>query len=176
MSRIFFALACSPLLLLAGPSLAQEHDHAAPSCDAPGELPVSLESWRNSVPLQAAGDRKALRGAQISPGQAAAVTLLPTPRVAYAVRPEKPGGTVSYGGMMRFAVAEEGVWRVALGSAAWVDVVAGGKALRSVAHGHGPDCTGIRKMVDYRLSPGTYTLQLAANGTETVTVLVARQP
>lgn len=162
--------------MVAAPSMAQEHVHAAPSCDASAELPVSLESWSAAVPLTAAGDRKALRDARLTPGQAATVTLLQTPEVAYPVRPAKPGGTVSYGGMLSFSVAEEGVWRVALGAAPWVDVVKDGVALPSVAHGHGPECTGVRKMVDYHLSPGTYTLQVAANGTDTVKLLVARQP
>lgn len=92
------------------------------------------------------------------------------------MRPEKPGGTVSHGGVLRFTVAEEGVWRIALSSGAWVDVVKDGKASTSVAHGRGPDCSGIRKMVDYRLSPGTYLLQIAANGFDTLTVMVARLP
>lgn len=104
------------------------------------------------------------------------LSLLPTPKVSYPVRPEKPGGTVSYGGIVRFTVAEEGAWRVALGSGAWIDVIRDGKASPSIAHGRGPDCTGIRKMVDYRLSPGTYVLQIAANGSDTVTLMVARLP
>lgn len=162
--------------MAAAPSMGQEHAHTAPSCATPGELPASLEGWRETASLQAAGNRKALRGARLTPGQAAAVTLLPTPKVAYPVRPEKTGGTVSYGGILSFSVAEEGVWRVALGAAPWIDVVKDGVALRSVAHGPGPECTGIRKMVDYQLSPGTYTLQIAANGTDAVAVMVARQP
>jgi hypothetical protein len=176
LSRKILTLAFSPLLLVAAPSMAQEHQHEASSCDAPGELPASLENWRDVAPLKAAGDRKSLRAARLTPGQAAKVSLLQTPKVAYPVRPAKPGGTVSYGGMLSFSVGEEGVWRVALGAAPWVDVVKDGVALPSVAHGHGPECTGIRKMVDYHLSPGTYTLQVAANGTDTVAVMVARQP
>jgi hypothetical protein len=100
------------------------------------------------------------------------MALLPTPRVAYPLRPEKPGGSVSYGGLARFTVDKAGTWRVALSTPAWVDVVKDGKASTSIAHGHGPDCSGIRKMVDYALEPGEYVLQVAANGSDKVTLLV----
>jgi hypothetical protein len=135
-----------------------------------------LAGWASASPLKAAADYKSSRRAELAPGKAAVVGLLQTPKVAYPVRPEKPGGTVSFGGVLRFTVAEEGVWRVALSSGAWVDVVRDGEASVSIAHGRGPACTGIRKMVDYRLAPGTYALQVAANGTDTVTLMVARLP
>jgi hypothetical protein len=48
--------------------------------------------------------------------------------------------------------------------------------VKSTAHGHGPNCTGIRKMVDYRLTPGPYILQISANGQPQMTVLLARLP
>jgi hypothetical protein len=98
------------------------------------------------------------------------------PEVRYPHRPEKPGGSVSYGGLVRIDVPAAGTYRVALSSAAWVDLVRGGNAVTSVKHGHGPDCSGIRKMVDYPLQPGRYTLQISANGEQAITVLVARLP
>jgi hypothetical protein len=104
------------------------------------------------------------------------MALHPTPKIAYAVRPAKPGGSVSYGGIVRFTVQQAGTWRVALGSGAWIDVIKGKKVIASTAHGHGPDCSGIRKMVDYRLQPGRYILQIAANGDETLPVLVTHLP
>lgn len=104
------------------------------------------------------------------------MALLPTPKVAYPVRPEKPGGSVSFGGLARFTVGKAGTWRVALGTPAWVDVVKDGKAAVSIAHGHGPNCSTIRKMVDYALEPGDYLLQVAANGADRTTVLVTPLP
>jgi hypothetical protein len=50
------------------------------------------------------------------------------------------------------------------------------QAVKSTAHGHGPNCTGIRKMVDYPLTPGPYILQISANGQPQMTVLLARLP
>ncbi|ABE63535.1 hypothetical protein Nham_2757 [Nitrobacter hamburgensis X14] len=65
---------------------------------------------------------------------------------------------------MLIDVREAGTYRVALDSAAWIDLVRGRQAVISIAHGHGPACTGIRKIVDFPLAPGLYTLQIAANG------------
>ncbi|HET6527011.1 hypothetical protein [Sphingopyxis sp.] len=162
-----------PLFVTADVSTAQTD---TPECETPGELPAPLAGWSDPGALKAAGNFGAARRAELTPGGSAVLTLLPTPQVRYPVRPEKPGGTVSYGGVLRFSVAEEGLWRVALSTGAWVDVVKDGKASTSVAHGRGPPCTGIRKMVDYRLAPGTYALQVAANGSETMTLMVARLP
>jgi hypothetical protein len=102
--------------------------------------------------------------------------LLRTPDVRYPLRPEKPGGSVSYGGLVQIDVREAGAYRVVLDSAAWIDLVRDEQAVKSTAHGHGPHCTGIRKMVDYPLTPGRYTLQISANGQPQMTVLVARVP
>lgn len=173
----------SPLLILSlalmvgsGGASAQMADKPAAACDAPAEPPAALASWRQATPLQAVGASKALADATLTPGRAVAMALLPTPKVAYPLRPEKPGGSVSFGGLARFTVDKAGTWRVALSTPAWVDVVKDGKASTSIAHGHGPDCSGIRKMVDYALEPGDYVLQVAANGSDKVTLLVTPLP
>lgn len=59
-----------------------------------------------------------------------------------------------------FTVPEAGRYRVALDQPGWIDLVKDGKALTSVAHGHGPDCSTIRKIVDFDLAAGRYTLKL----------------
>ncbi|MCI4592374.1 hypothetical protein MOK15_20100 [Sphingobium sp. BYY-5] len=173
MLRLSSLLALSFALLAGGSGAsAQMAQVPAAACSAPADLPPALASWPNAKPLQAAGERKTLAAATLTPAQAVAMSLLATPKVAYPLRPEKPGGSVSYGGLARFTVAQAGTWRVALSTPAWVDVVRDGKASISTAHGHGPDCSGIRKMVDYALEPGDYVLQIAANGSDKVTLLV----
>lgn len=162
-------------LLCTAPAAAQM-DHAPTQCAAAADLPAAMASWRSPVPLKAGSDRKSAARAVLTPGQTVTLALLPTPRVAYPVRPAKPGGSVSHGGLARFTVKEAGTWRVALGSGAWVDVISDGQTATSIAHGHGPDCTGIRKMVDYDLKPGRYTLQIAANGEDALTLLVTHLP
>ncbi len=165
-----------PLLALVGtPAAAQEE--AAPACTAPAPLPPELAGW--GVPhaaVKAANKAGDARRAALPIGTAADATLVPTPTIRFALDPEKPGGSVSHGGLFSFTVAEPGNYRVALGSGAWVDVIADGKAAVSTAHGRGPDCTGVRKMVDYRLDAGRYLLQVSANGSPALSLMVSRLP
>ena len=65
---------------------------------------------------------------------------------------------------------------VAIGSGAWIDVLQDGKVLTSIAHGQGPACTTIRKMVDFDLKPGRYVIQLSANADPTLAVIVTSAP
>ena len=156
------------------------------ACPAtPAALPGELSGWNRRVPLTAALEAGARPGAEarLTPGTAVDGTLGPTPEVRYALRPEKPGGSVSFGGIYAFTVPEAGHYRVALGSAAWIDVIEAGdagkgnaKGLTSIAHGHGPECSGIRKMVDFALEPGDYLLQIAANAEAKLPLLVTRLP
>lgn len=172
MKRMQIFAAAALLLPLDTPVAAQADEAKGATCTASVTPAGELAPWSNPAPLAAAGD--AARAPVVAPGQAAEVTLLPTPQVRYPLRPEKPGGSVSYGGLIGVNIAEAGTYRVALGSGAWIDLVKDGVAAKSVAHGHGPDCTGVRKMVDFPLLPGRYTLQLGANGTASIRVLVAR--
>jgi len=146
------------------------------ACTAPVAPTGALAPWSSPSALNAAADATGLRAATLPVGQAGRVTLLSTPQVKYPLRPEKPGGSVSYGGLLSVDIAQAGTYRVALSSGAWIDVVQQGKAMISVAHGHGPECSGVRKMVDFALNPGRHTLQIGANGDAQVTVLVARLP
>lgn len=59
-----------------------------------------------------------------------------------------------------FTITKPGRYRVALDQPGWVDLVRDGKPLTSVGHGHGPKCTTIRKIIDFDLTAGSYTLKL----------------
>ncbi|OJY67970.1 MAG: homogentisate 1,2-dioxygenase [Sphingobium sp. 66-54] len=164
-------------LALAAAAPAGTAATAAPACPAtPAPLPAALAPWTEPASLTAAMNAAGLEAATLPLGAAKDLALSRTPQVRYAVRPERPGGSVSHGGMARFVVVQAGVYRVAMDSAAWIDVVADGKSLESVKHGHGPDCSGIRKMVDFQLAPGAYVLQVVGNGTPGVRVLVTSVP
>lgn len=154
----------------------EAQEAAPPACTAPVAPTGELAPWATPVPLQAAENEPSTARARLPVGQAARLTLLQTPEVRYPLRPEKPGGSVSYGGLVLIDAREAGTYRVALDSAAWIDLVRDGQTVTSTAHGHGPPCTGIRKMVDFLLTPGSYTMQIAANGQPQLTVLVARVP
>lgn len=164
------------VLLISAPAVAQMAPAAPADCPAPVAPPAEMAGWAQRTPLTAATSEKQLSKAALTIGQAIDAALGSTAGVRYVVRPEKPGGSVSHGGMFGFTIAEAGTYRVALGSGAWIDVLKDGKAAISSAHGHGPDCTGIRKMVDFPLQPGRYVLQIAANGSPSLPLLLTRLP
>lgn len=142
---------------------------AAPACASPVAPNGDFTPWAQPVAMKAGSDRAS---APVLPlGTAARIGLISTPAIKYDVRPEKPGGTVSYGGILILNITQKGPYRIALSSAAWVDVIGKEGPLRSTAHGHGPDCTCIRKVVTFALEPGRYTIQIAANGADAVTVM-----
>jgi hypothetical protein len=161
---------------MAGSGSAQDMKAPVDCTTAQVALPPELSGWASRVPLSAARDKAGLDRAVLTPGKALTAKLVQTGGVRYPLRPEKPGGSVSYGGLLSFSIREAGNYRVALGSGAWIDVVRDGKPVPSIAHGHGPDCSGIRKTVNFTLTPGRYLLQLSANGTETLPVMIARLP
>ncbi|MCM8729625.1 hypothetical protein ACFO8O_01395 [Hephaestia sp. GCM10023244] len=130
----------------------------AAACDTPVALPAALAGWRSPTRVPGIGkaftvtarDPKAIRGLAATgvdrPGRAALVPI---------------------------EIATTGTYRVALSEPVWVDVVRDGAVQPAVAHGRGPTCSGIRKIVDFRLVPGRYALQLSAVQTARVRVLIA---
>jgi hypothetical protein len=171
--RLFSAVVAF-LLSLALPTVAQADEQPQAACAAPAMPSGELAPWANPLALTAGADARDQPALAV--GRAADLMLLPTPQVHYPLRPEKPGGSISYGGLVGITVTRPGTYRIALSSGAWIDLVRDGKAATSTAHGHGPACTGVRKMVDFPLTPGRYTLQIGANGQARMTVLVARLP
>ena len=166
-----FAVAAS---LAGAAAYAQE---APPACPAPASLPPELAGWSAPhIALNSAPTADRARHALATVGKPVDIHLLATPAVHYAVQPGKPGGSVSKGGIVTFDVAEAGTYRIALGAGAWLDVIEAGQAVTSSAHGHGPDCSGIRKMVDYPLKPGRHLLQLSASADPAISVLVTKLP
>lgn len=73
-------------------------------------------------------------------------------------------------------IAEAGRYGIAVDGKVWIDVRANGAPLASVGHGHGPACSGIRKVVWFTLSAGTYELALSKAETASVRLLVVRAP
>ncbi|PZO77611.1 MAG: hypothetical protein DI632_08755 [Sphingomonas hengshuiensis] len=63
-----------------------------------------------------------------------------------------------------------------MGGGAWIDVVDGTHGVASVDHGHGPACSGIRKMVDFDLPAGTHVVQITGSREDSLTMMVARLP
>ena len=137
-------------------------------------LPVELDAWKSLSYVDAAQSPKELSNASLTINKASFVGLHNTPKVTYVTRPMNEGGTVSYGGIFQIEIKENGVYRVALGNASWIDLIKDKKAAQSVAHKGGPENSGIRKMVDYTLETGIYTLQLSAGGDSSTAILITK--
>ena len=62
-----------------------------------------------------------------------------------------------------FTIERAGVYGIAADQPVWIDVIPQGASqpLISVKHGHGPDCSTIRKIVRFDLQPGSYRLRLS---------------
>ncbi len=154
-------------LLLLAQAAATPHTMPMPAekpevvCVRQGDLPPAFAKW-NQPPSK---DAKELTVG--TPFIAVAVDPA-TMKWATATPSTRPGkSAIAY-----FAIPRTGIYRVGLGSGAWVDVVSQGKALTSSAHGHGPACTGIRKIVDFNLTKGLYALQLAGIAGGSVKVMI----
>jgi hypothetical protein len=173
MSRHFLVtLAGLALIAPTASALAEEPDCSA---GAPA-LPAELAGWASRDAATAAADPAGAAASPLQIGRAADAALKPSDDVRFAAPPGKAGEGESYAGLLAFTVETPGSYRVALGAGAWIDVVRDGGALVSTAHGHGPACSGIRKMVDFTLTPGTYLLQIAASPKPSIAVMVVKLP
>ena len=172
------------LAILAAPASAQ---HAMPTpmpmtphaAVCPGRAtapPAELAGWADRTPLTAATKTIQLALATLSVGRAAQATLAPSPAVTFPLSPSHPGTQGSSAGLFALPVTQAGRYRVAIGTGAWLDVVKDGRALTSIAHSHGPGCSGIRKTVDFDLAPGRYVLQVAGSPEPAAAIMVVRLP
>lgn len=159
----------APPMPMAGPMDAG----GAPCPAGPAALPPGLAGWTAAVPVRAATATGELALATIEPGRGVRATLSPAARIAYPVAPGHPGEPGTLGGLFAFAVTRGGTFRVALGAGAWIDVVRDGQAVASIAHGHGPACSPIRKTVDFTLAPGRYVLEVSGNHAPVLALMVA---
>ena len=105
-------------------------------------------------------------------GPVGRLALKPSAGVSFEVTPAKAPAAETFSGVVRFDVAKAGTYRVALGGAAWIDVVQSGKVLTSTAHAHGPVCSPVKKMVDFVLPAGRYALQLSGAKTPDLAVSI----
>lgn len=124
---------------------------------APVALPAEYAGWSAATPIAAAAEPAAVGDAILTVGRGARASLQPAGALKLPVTPKQAGAN---GGLFAFEAASAGRYRVALGAGVWVEVVANGVALTSVAHGHGPACTAVRKFVEFDLKPGRYLLQV----------------
>lgn len=162
-----------PLLL----AIAQDAPATCPAMPAP--LPAALAGWKPGARVAAGTTGAGVPSLAL--GTRADVALVDATKVRYVLPLTRPATSGSNGGLVAFAVERAGTYEIALGTAAWIDVVGGtgsgtGVSLASSAHAHGPACSGIRKMVDFKLAPGAYVLQISASRDATTGVMVTLLP
>lgn len=171
------AIAASPVAVQAqspAPAPAMKGERPACAITSDDSLPAPLSAWKTRTDLAAAGKASELKNAALPIGKAVNGQLKRTPDVKFTVLPEKPGGSVSYGGMYQLVIKEAGAYQISLGSGAWIDVFSGKTVLQSSAHAPGPACTTLRKTVQFPLKAQTYTVQLSGNGDPVLPVMVTR--
>jgi hypothetical protein len=137
---------------------------AAPVCTATTPPPAGFEAWNvvsgntaDAIPL----------------AKTTSLTLTPSADVKFAFQPERAPAAGTFSGVYHLTVQTAGTYRVALSAGAWIDLAQNGVVLKSVAHTEGPACSGIRKIVDFTLAPGTYALQLSGAKAAEIHVLIA---
>src|SRR5262245_56062257 len=102
---LLLALAISAAMLSA-PVVAQENGQATGTACAAmdAKLPAELSGWTAKKAVTSAKAADGLKAATVKVGTGYDAALLPTPQVAYLNQPEKPGGSVSHGGLFQFNV------------------------------------------------------------------------
>ena len=135
---------------------------AAPSCPAAPVLPPELADWARNTSSKTIYAYGADLGADWSP-LGAARTELPLHKfesLRYGIAPERKPDVYKFGGMIPIDVKKAGRLVVALDAGAWIDLARDGAVVKSLTHGHGPACSGIRKMVEFDVTQGRYQLQI----------------
>jgi hypothetical protein len=137
---------------------------AAPVCTATVAPPAGLEAWSSAPGMTADA---------IPTGKNVALTLRPVDGAAFPLTPARPPAPGTFGGVYHVTVATAGTYRVVLQNGAWIDLVRDGKSLTSAGHMEGAPCSGIRKIVDFDLQTGTYSVQLSGAKTPQMRILIA---
>jgi len=136
----------------------------APVCAAPVAPPAGLEAW-SAVPTS---------GPALNVGAPTSLDLRPVADMSFGVAPERAPAPGTFAGAYPLTITKGGTYRVALSAGAWIDLVdQDRKALKTVAHTEGAACSGIRKVVDFAIAPGNYTLQLSSAKAAPMKILIA---
>lgn len=155
-------IAISLAALSPATAFAARAEKPVAACPAAPVLPPELADWSRDAAgktIYAYGDDL---GAGWSP-LGAARTALPLHKfesLRYGVAPERKPDVHKFGGMIPIDVKRAGRLVVALDAGAWIDLVRDGAIVKSMTHGHGPACSGIRKMVEFDVMQGRYQLQI----------------
>ncbi len=153
-------------------ALAQMAPDAPPACAAMDKaVPAPWTRW--TTPEQLQGGATLGTAGKLVVGHTYSAALSASPVMSYVVPLPKPAAGSSFAGLFTLTIATAGTYSIALGNGAWIDVApTAGAALTSVAHGRGPACTTIHKVVDFALQPGAYVVQVSGAQTSPVTLSI----
>ena len=161
------------LVLMAVPVAATAQE-AAPVCP---QQPVPEAPWQDwGLPKAAAAGHQAGDARTLLLGSALTAGLHPIAHVQYRAKPGKPVVAGTFGGTFRLNLAKPSRVGIALSSAAWLDVVIDRAPAVSFDHGHGPDCSGIRKIVWFDLPRGPNLIQIANAPGDTIRIMAIEKP
>jgi len=149
LTACLLALSCIPALA---------HAQPAAKCQDTPPPPEPWTSWAQSGSAIAGGE--AASAPRLILGKPILATLRPNAQVQF-VAPPAETGSKSNGGLFTLAVKFPARVGIALSAPAWVDIVTDRVAQPSVDHTHGPECSGIRKIVWFDLQPGLHIVQVS---------------
>jgi hypothetical protein len=141
-----------------------------PACETPAPLAEPWTSWTQSGAVIAGGD--SINAPPLILGKPVMATLRPSGYVHYAVIPGRGAGQ-GQGGLFTLSLKVPARVGIGLSDAAWVDVVDGTSAVVAAEHGHGPDCSGIRKIVWFDLREGLHLVQIAGAPGQEIRIMAA---
>lgn len=134
----------------------------AAACPAAPVLPPELAGWAraaSSKTIYAYGDDLGADWSPLGPARTA-LPLHKFESLRYGVAPGRKPDVYKFGGTIPIDAKKAGRLIVALDAGAWIDLVRDGAVVKSLAHGHGPACSGIRKIVEFDVTQGRYQLQI----------------
>lgn len=161
------------LLLQTAAPMAMPTDKTVICPAKPTPLPAALAGWSTMTTVTAGATAATAATLMLGRGVRATLRAAATVTLPLPLPVGKPTATGSSSGVFAFDVPTAGRYRIALGAGVWVDVGANGKTLMSVAHGHGPACSTVRKTVDFDLNRGRHLLRVVGSAAPALALMVA---
>jgi molybdate transport system substrate-binding protein len=135
-----------------------------------------LELLKGSNNTQIAVSSAPAMIAKIEQGRAYQLALKPQDAVQFVAKPDKPTmNDGSFAGLVTITPSKDGMLRVGLSEAAWIDVVANGKSLPSTDHAGSHNCSVLRKAVQFDVKKGQpLVLQLSGSTAQSIRAVITQ--
>jgi hypothetical protein len=102
---------------------------------------------------------------------AATLQLSPTADVTYAVAPYHKPADGTFGAVLNTTLEKDGIYQVSLAGQGWIDVVQGGKSIKSAGYAGAKGCS-IRKSVRFPLKAGPVSVQVSGASVQKLDVTI----